>query len=117
MQTKRFERKWICIGPLANANLRPYNHTIGLYKHIVKGRVMYIGKATEINNGGFRKRLSDYRRDSNSARKHSSGQIIHEHLYEITTYLLPIDTIYETTILEKEFIRKYNPPWNVQYNR
>jgi hypothetical protein len=36
--------------------------------------VVYIGRAIELFNGGFRKRLADYRRNSESARKHASGQ-------------------------------------------
>lgn len=47
----------------------------------------------------FRKRLGDYRRESNSARKHLSGRTINEYLDEITTYILVVgDT--EETVLE-----------------
>lgn len=37
---------------------------------------MYVGRAIELNNGGFRKRLSDYSRGSDSARNHKSGRLI-----------------------------------------
>ena len=110
--------KWISIGKLKTADLTPYNHCIGLYRHKVNGRIMYIGRAIEYNNGGFRKRLSDYRRNSDSARKHTSGQIINQHLDEIETEILIVgdsaDVVEQTKMLEKEYIARYNPAWNKQ---
>lgn len=121
MNINEYERQWKCIGKLATANLNPYNHCVGLYKHVINGRIMYIGRAIELNNGGFRKRLSDYRRYSDSARKHKSGQIIHENLNNIITYILIVgnnqEAIIRTKQLEVEFIRKYRPPWNEDYKR
>ena len=110
--------KWINIGPLKTADISPYNHCIGLYRHLVDGKVMYIGRAIEYNNGGFRKRLSDYRRDSDSARKHTSGRIIHAHLDKIVTEILIVgdgaEAIEETKRLEKEYIKQFSPEWNKQ---
>jgi hypothetical protein len=81
---------------------------------------MYVGRAIELNNGGFRKRLSDYRRSSDSTRAHTSGQMINKHLSEITTYILIVGDTEEavelTKKLEGEFIAKYNPPWNYMKN-
>lgn len=121
-----WDREWINIGNLQNANLTPYNKSIGVYRHVINGETMYIGRAIEINNGGFRKRLSDYTRASDSARKHGSGQTIHENSDRITTYILvvgslddPIDdqeSIRTTKLLEKRLIAKYKPVWNVQHN-
>lgn len=116
---EEWDREWKCIGPLKTANLTPYNHCVGLYRHVVRGKTMYVGRAIELNNGGFRKRLSDYRRDSDSARKHSSGKTINSHLDEITTYILVVGNTEEaveiTKRLEHLFIAKYNyPEWNVQ---
>ena len=111
---------WINIGPLENANLTPYNHCVGIYRHVIDGRTMYVGRAIELNNGGFRKRLSDYRRSSDSTRAHTSGQMINKHLSEITTYILIVGDTEEavelTKKLEGEFIAKYNPPWNYMKN-
>lgn len=110
--------KWISIGKLKTADLTPYNHCIGLYRHKVSGRIMYIGRAIEYNNGGFRKRLSDYRRNSDSARKHTSGRIINQHLDEIETDILIVgdgaDDVEQVKKLEKEYIARYNPEWNKQ---
>ena len=39
---------------------------------------MHIGRAIKLNNGDFRKRLSDYRRESDSSRKHKTGKKINE---------------------------------------
>ena len=115
-----WDREWVSIGKLKDADLSPYNHCVGLYRHVVNGTTKYVGRAIELNNGGFRKRLSDYRRDSDSARKHTSGRIIHEHLDEIETYILVVgdtqEAIETTKKLEGEFVRKYNPEWNKQIN-
>lgn len=118
---RQLDKKWIRIGKLERANLTPYNSCVGLYKHVINGKVMYIGRAIELYNGGFRKRLSDYCRNSDSARKHKSGRIIHENLDKIVTYILIVgdteEAIEETKRLEGEFIRYYGiPKWNVQIN-
>ncbi len=118
---EQWDKEWICIGPLKTANLTPYNHCVGLYRHVVNGRTMYVGRAIELYNGGFRKRLSDYRRQSNSARKHLSGRTINEHLDEIITYILIVgdteEAVLETKRLEGQFIAYYGyPEWNKQLN-
>lgn len=112
--------EWKSIGFLKDADLSPYNHCVGLYRHVMNGKTMYVGRAIELDNGGFRKRLSDYRRDSNSARKHTSGRMIHEHLDEIQTYILVVgsneEAVEATKKLEGIFIGKFNPPWNKMIN-
>ena len=113
-----WDKKWKCIGPLKSANLTPYNHCVGLYRHVINGETMYVGRAIELHNGGFRKRLSDYRRESNSGRTHTSGRLIYENLSKIVTYILVVgdkeEDIQTTKELEKLFVKKYNPKWNVQ---
>lgn len=115
-----WDMEWKSIGMLKDADLSPYSHCVGLYRHVIDGETMYVGRAVELNNGGFRKRLSDYRRDSDSARKHQSGQIIHAHLDEIETYILVVgdttEAVEQTKKLEGQFIHRYNPPWNKQIN-
>lgn len=111
-----WDRNWRCIGPLKSANLTPYNHCVGLYKHVVGGEIKYIGRAIELNNGGFRKRLSDYRRESDSARTHTSGRTINKNLDSITTYIMVVgsdeEAVENTKKLEALFIAKYRPEWN-----
>ena len=118
---KEWERNWKSIGYLKDADLTPYNKCVGLYRHKINGEVKYIGRAIELNNGGFRKRLSDYRRESDSARQHISGRTIHDHLNEIVTYVLIVGYTYEAVIetkrLEGQFIAYYDyPEWNKQKN-
>lgn len=114
----QWDKEWIGIGPLKTANLTPYNHCVGLYRHVVNGKTMYVDRAIELHNGGFRKRLSDYRRESNSARKHLSGWTINEHLDDITTYILIIgdteEAVLETKRLEGEFIAYYGYPKRIK---
>lgn len=114
-----WDRKWVCIGPLKTANLTPYNHCVGLYRHVINGETVYVGRAIELNNGGFRKRLSDYRRESDSGRIHTSGRLINQNLSKITTYVLVVgdtkEDVETTKELEKLFVKKYNPKWNIQF--
>ena len=98
----QWDKEWIGIGPLKTANLTPYNHCVGLYRHVVNGKTMYVDRSIELHNGGFRKRLSDYRRESNSARKHLSGRTINEHLNDITTYILNITVSIKSIIKDKK---------------
>ena len=114
-----WDSKWVCIGPLKTANLTPYNHCVGLYRHVINGETVYVGRAIELNNGGFRKRLSDYRRESDSGRTHTSGRLINQNLSKITTYVLVVgdteEAVETTKELEKLFVKKYNPKWNIQF--
>lgn len=116
MSVRYWDKNWVCIGPLKTADLSPYNHSVGIYRHVVNGRTMYVGRAIELDNGGFRKRLSDYRRDSNSGRKHTSGRIINDNLDAIVTYICVVgdteEAVEETKRLEHEFIALYKPEWN-----
>lgn len=114
---EQWDRMWIPLGFLKDANLTPYNHSVGLYRHKVGGKIMYIGRAIELNNGGFRKRLSDYRRESDSARKHQSGKKINQYLNDIWTDVLVVgndaNAVTITKKLEEKFISVYQPEWNV----
>ena len=115
-----WNRCWECIGPLAFANTTRYNNVAGLYRMVLNGRTVYVGRATEAMNGGLRKRLNDYRRDNGSARKHKSGQLIYSHRNELTVYVLPVgssaEAVEATKKLEGLFIAKYMPEWNKQIN-
>lgn len=112
-----WDKMWGCIGPLKSANLSQYSDCVGLYRHEVNKKVMYVGRAVEWNNGGLRKRLSDYRRDSDSGRKHQSGQTINKNLDNIITYVLVVGkdekAVEITKKLERLYIAKYAPAWNM----
>lgn len=117
---EEWNHEWECIGPLKSCNLTPYNRCVGLYRMVIGGETKYVGRAIELNNGGFRKRLSDYRRESDSARKHNSGSTIHQHIDEIQVYLLIVgndqEAVNVTRKLEGLFIALYKPEWNRQIN-
>lgn len=108
--------EWRYAGRLGSMSLTEYNRYVGLYRAKLNGRIVYIGRAIEWNNGGFRKRLSDYRRDSNSARKHGSGQKMYAHRDELDIELLIVGTDGEAaqlaSKLEGLMVGKYNPEWN-----
>lgn len=118
-----WDRKWIRLGNLKNLtldNLKPYNKYIGLYKGIVDGNVKYIGRAIEYNNGGFRKRLRDYVRPSDSGRKHQSGQTMNANASNIDIYILVMgnsaDEVTTVKELELKMINFYGATsqiWNV----
>lgn len=114
-----WDREWRSIGILSDAELTQFNKSVGLYKALLNGRVVYIGRAVEFSNGGFRKRLSDYRRQSDSARTHGSGQKMNEHNSKVEIELLEIGGDFAaaelTKQLEKIFIGKYRPEWNKQF--
>lgn len=115
-----WDRRWESIGTLAFANTTMYNNVVGLYRMVLNGRTVYVGRATELFNGGLRKRLNDYRRDNGSARKHKSGQLIYNHRNELSVYVLPVgstpEAVEATKKLEGLFIAKYMPAWNKQIN-
>ena len=118
----QWDREWKFIARLSEMelhHLKEYNKSIGLYKAVLNGKIVYIGRAIEYANGGFRKRLRDYTRDSNSARKHQSGQKMNEHRNLLDIYFLVVgnsaEDVNHVKVLERAFIRKYRPEWNVQF--
>jgi len=120
----RWDRSWQSLGRLSNLSLgtlSTYNKSIGLYKAEMNGKVMYIGRAIEHSNGGFRKRLRDYVRDSDSARSHKSGGKMNEHAHQLNISIVVVGSSAEEVdavkSLEKALVLKYAPPWNVQFNR
>lgn len=40
----------------SNCDFSDYYKDIGLYRAILVDKIVYVGKATELNNGGFRKK-------------------------------------------------------------
>ena len=112
------QMNWIALGLLneSSTDFSLYSKDIGLYRATLDGVIVYIGKATELNNGGFRKRLRDYTRASSSARNYPSGQLMNRHKdeldIEILIYERALQSVPEIEIHEKELINKINPDWN-----
>ncbi len=109
---------WIKLGYLdeSDNDFSKYSESIGIYKAVLNNKIMYIGKATELKNGGFRKRLRDYTRVSNSARNYSAGKMMYEHKSNIVIEIFIVEQnahgIKKAEELEKNFIKKVNPKWN-----
>jgi excinuclease UvrABC nuclease subunit len=97
-----------------------YSKSVGLYHFKDGDKSVYIGKATEYKNGGLQKRLSDYCRESDSARKSEAGKEIHERIGDLTLKILIVgeneNAAILTTLLEQLYIRIYNPSLNIRKN-
>jgi len=109
---------WIELGFLNenNCDFSKYNKDIGLYRAKLKDKIVYIGKATELKNGGFRKRLRDYTRNSNSARKSESGRLMNKNQNQIIIEVLIFERnekiIPSINAREQKEIDILQPEWN-----
>lgn len=109
-----WDGRWQHIGTLATAKLSQLSSSIGVYRALLEGKVVYVGRAIERHNGGFRKRLRDYTRKSESGRKHRSGQRMHDNANLLEIEVLRTKSVATAKVLEKHFIAKYRPSWNVR---
>jgi len=111
-----WERKWRSIGTLSSLSLSGLSDKVGVYSARLNGKIVYIGRAVEYNNGGFRKRLSDYTRDSDSGRKHKSGKLMYKNANDLQISIIETGSDSEAAEiakkLEKFLIQKYAPEWN-----
>ena len=93
-------------------------HDVGLFRANLGGTIMYIGKAVEFDNGGFRKRLSDFRRESPSGREHYGGTRIYDHLEWLDLYVLKTGSDEAgaelAELLKPAMIVRHLPPWNME---
>ncbi|MDV2860728.1 GIY-YIG nuclease family protein [Psychrobacter sp. CAM01] len=105
---------WIRLGFLdeSDCDFSSYNKNIGVYKGELDDELVYIGKATEINNGGFRKRLRDYTRESDSARNYPAGRKMFENKDKVIISVSFSDSVNDASIQERELIDTLNPKWN-----
>ena len=99
-------------------NLKEYNRYVGVYMAYLDDKLVYIGSATENLNGGFRKRLTDYVRDSDSGRTTESGRLMYEHRANININIIKtgsdVGAIAVALGLEVMLINKYDPEWNIR---
>lgn len=110
-----WDKRWISAGPL-EGDFSPFRKSVGLYRAVMGDQIMYIGKACEYANGGLRKRLADYTRESPSARMTGAGPLLWLNRNRITIDLLIVgeeaSAARITEQLEGRFIERYAPPWN-----
>lgn len=117
--------EWTAIGRLADLTpekIKYLRKTVGFYRFIDEnGKEVYLGKAVEFDNGGIAKRLMDYIRPSDSARRHGSGRAIHGRKDTLIVKILKVGddqnarTLVDET--EKNMIEQFKPELNVQHNR
>jgi len=116
---REWEGSWEYLGTLSSVNLSHLSSSVGLYRAKLGGKVVYIGRAVEYSNGGLRKRLSDYTRDSDSARKHKSGQLMNQHSSELSIDVLITGSdsgaVSIAKKLEQYFIGSSSPEWNKMF--
>lgn len=111
---------WIPLGLLTeiSTDFSTYSKDIGIYRAILEDVVVYIGKASELENGGFRKRLRDYTRSSSSARNYPAGQLMYVNRnniqIEIVVFNRSLESVPEIEALEAQLIREIKPIWNNQ---
>lgn len=115
---REWDGKWELVEggfTLLHSHLR---HHVGLFQARLRGDVMYIGKAVEKDNGGLRKRLSDFRRPSPSGREHYGAMRIYDHLEELELYVLPTGSDQKAVelveLLKPAMIVHHSPPWNME---
>ena len=110
---------WVNIGLLneKSTDFSNYSKDIGVYRATLNGRLVYIGKATELHNGGFRKRLRDYTRASSSARNYPAGQLMNKNkdeiIIEIAIFERSESSISRIEELESKLIKEMKPIWNL----
>jgi len=95
---REWESSWRSVGYLDSIDLSPYSSYVGLYRAELGGIFVYIGRAVEYSNGGIRKRLSDYMRDSDCARKHTSGQLMHANASDLNISILLVGSDEESAV-------------------
>lgn len=111
-----WEEDWERAGTL-QSDFSHLSSFVGLYRARLAGQIVYVGRAVEWDNGGLRKRLRDYTRNSDSSRKHGSGRLMNAHADQLEIEVLRTGNCENAAgvarTLEKMFVGKYRPEWNV----
>lgn len=114
-----WEKQWLNVGFLNSTNVDHLKSVIGVFAIIDKKtkEIYAVGAGTEFNNGGLKKRLMDFIRQSDSARSHYMGKKINKHLNKIEVLVIKtgnsINDVVKTYDLRNALIKKYNPIWNL----
>ncbi len=109
---------WLKLGLLSEetTDFSNYRKDIGLYRAILDEEIVYIGKATELHNGGFCKRLRDYTRNSDSSRNYPTGRMMYQYKDKLQIEILIFERkdefVPDINALEKQLIQQYKPKWN-----
>lgn len=117
----QWDAYWRPLGMLKDVqgNISHLNKSVGLYRAKLNGKVVYIGRAIEFNNGGLRKRLTDYVRQSESSRGTNSSNNMNTYKDRLYIDVLVVgegeQAAQVTKVLEPMMIGKYRPEWNKQF--
>ena len=107
---------WTPLGLLSETttDFAKYNKDIGVYRAILNNEIVYIGKATELKSRGFRKRLRDYTRKSDSAKNYPSERLMYQHRNEAYIEILILTGSSAKIIesIEARLIAEVKPKWN-----
>ena len=111
-----WDSEWRRLDGDFNIRQSSVNKTVGLFRAVDGNDTMAIGQATEFENGGLRKRISDFRRKSDSNRKGFMGEYIRDNIKTLKLFVLCVghdEEAAEVTKELREFMKKlYNPPKN-----
>jgi len=95
-----------------------YLESKGVYAYLVGDEVKYIGRCKDsmkkrINQGYGKIHPKNCYLDGQATNSHLNARITAEKK-KITLWLHEMDSETEIELLERELIRAYNPPWNIQ---
>lgn len=108
--------RWESFGILTEGMFKAVKE-IGVYRLKLNGVTMYVGRAIEYSNGGLSKRLTDYIRESDSARKCGAGPQIYDNKDRLIVELIKVgkseSDVALVELLERMIIFELKPEWNV----
>ena len=112
---EEWDRLWVPVDGGLKFDQPKLRHQVGLYRVSLKGQIMAIGTGVG-KRGGLAKRLSDFRRDSSSARDHFAGLLIDENLgrLEVKVLITGSDRTAREFAqqLKSPMMRLHTPGWN-----
>ena len=107
---------WINMGHIIDADFSKFDKCVGLYRYCISGNIVYIGRATDLYNGSFKEKLNKFRNNCDINEKKDPCNLVKENIGDILVDILvvgnSVESITLTKNLEKEFILKFDPPWN-----
>lgn len=98
---KEWNRSWKPLEGGFRACHTKLNYSVGLFRAVAGNHIVALGKAVEYNNGGFRKRLADFRRESLSGRNHKFGFFIADHIDYLRAEVLIVGDDYNARKLSE----------------
>lgn len=115
---QRWDQKWFKVEGGLTVHQTTLNRVVGVYRFTYRGKVAVIGIATA-KKGGLAKRLSDFRRDSDNARRTYAGRLSYQHRAQIVVEVLMTgddqDARVTASLLKDWMIQRYKPLWTSTY--